>query len=128
MQLLQSFIYSIKHSLSLVCLSAIYHLSVIAILSFKMCEGCAAVLDTVKKFLLEKVVRMKKPEAKIIGVEIEDVSRDGVTLKIKISVNNPHVRSLPISEISYTVNSADRFVAPLPVLYVFKSLYNIGSH
>ena len=70
-------------------------------------------LDMANKFLLEKVVRIKKPAAKIVGVAIEDVSSDGVTLNTKISVDNPYAKSLPVSEISYAVQSADRFVVRL---------------
>ena len=67
-------------------------------------------LDMVNKFLLEKVVRIKKPAAKIVGVAIEDVSSESVTLNIKISVDNPYAKSLPVSEISYAVKSTDRMI------------------
>ena len=70
-------------------------------------------LNMANKFLLEKVVRIKKPATKIIGVAIEDVSRDGVTLNAKISVDNPNEKSLLVSEISYTIKRADRFVVRL---------------
>ena len=67
-------------------------------------------LDRARKFLLEKMGNIiKKPEAKVVDVDIKDLSRDGATYIAKVSVSNPYITPIPIGEISYTLKSADRF-------------------
>ncbi|CBI40417.3 hypothetical protein VitviT2T_023861 [Vitis vinifera] len=69
-------------------------------------------LDRARKFLLEKMGNIiKKPEAKVVDVDIKDLSRDGATYIAKVSVSNPYITPIPIGEISYTLKSADRVVA-----------------
>ncbi|XP_034709911.1 desiccation protectant protein Lea14 homolog [Vitis riparia] len=69
-------------------------------------------LDRARRFLLEKMGNIiKKPEAKVVDVDIKDLSRDGATYIAKVSVSNPCITPIPIGEISYTLKSADRAVA-----------------
>ncbi|KAJ9681386.1 hypothetical protein PVL29_020324 [Vitis rotundifolia] len=64
-----------------------------------------------RRFLSEKMGNIiKKPEAKIVGVDIKDLSREGVTYNAKVSVSNPYIVAIPIGEISYTLKSADRMI------------------
>ena len=93
--------------------SSPFHFSVDCGIFFSVGEGCGAMLQMfggARRFLLEKMGNIiKKPEAKIVGVNIKDLSRDGVTYNAKVSVSNPYIVPIPIGEISYTLKSADRF-------------------
>ena len=62
------------------------------------------------KFLSEKMgIRIKKPTAEVVGVEIKELSRDGVTYSATVAVSNPYIIPIPIGELSYTLKSDGRF-------------------
>lgn len=53
---------------------------------------------------------MEKPEAKMIDVGLKDVSLNYITYNAKVSLTNPYTTPVPISGISYTLKTANRFV------------------
>jgi LEA14-like dessication related protein len=67
-------------------------------------------LDKAKNFIAEKVADMPKPEASITDVDFKGVSRESVEYLAKIDVSNPYSTSIPICEIKYSFQSANRFV------------------
>ncbi|KAF9605638.1 hypothetical protein IFM89_017981 [Coptis chinensis] len=67
-------------------------------------------LSSAKNYVTDKIANIKKPEAELKDVDLSDVSRDSVTLKGKISVNNPYDRSIPICEISFVLKSGGRVI------------------
>lgn len=70
----------------------------------------SGLIDKAKNYVSEKVAEMKKPEATVTDVDLNDVSRECITYNAKVSVSNPYSTSIPICEISYTLKSADRYV------------------
>eukprot|EP00262_Sarcandra_glabra_P010439 TRINITY_DN25730_c0_g1_i1.p1 TRINITY_DN25730_c0_g1~~TRINITY_DN25730_c0_g1_i1.p1 ORF type:complete len:152 (-),score=18.01 TRINITY_DN25730_c0_g1_i1:160-615(-) len=71
----------------------------------------AKLVDKAKNFVIEKIARIEKPEADLTDLSVKDVSRDSVTFHAQLSVTNPYTHDIPISEISYTLKSANRVIA-----------------
>ncbi|XP_074324536.1 desiccation protectant protein Lea14 homolog [Apium graveolens] len=71
----------------------------------------AALVDTAEELVIEKTAETGKPEAKLIHVGLKDVSLDYITYNAKVSVTNPYTIPIPISEISYTLKTANRDIA-----------------
>lgn len=78
---------------------------------------CELFVGTIK-FFLEKMGRgITMPTAAVVGLEIKDLNRDGVTYNAKVAVSNPFIVPIPIGQISYTLKSDDRFhFHPFPTL------------
>ncbi|KAL5701942.1 Late embryogenesis abundant protein Lea14-A [Ranunculus cassubicifolius] len=68
-------------------------------------------IESAKNFVAEKIANIKYPEAELKDVDLDDVNRDHVVLKGKVSVNNPYNHSIPICDISFVLKSVDREIA-----------------
>lgn len=81
----------------------------------------AGLVDTAEEFGTEKAAEMEKPEAKVIHVCLKEVSLYYITYNAKVTVTNPYSSPVPISEISYTLKTANRFV----ILFPFHFHYSV---
>ncbi|RAL54180.1 unnamed protein product [Cuscuta campestris] len=68
-------------------------------------------VEKAKNYVGEKLASMPMPEASISDVDIKGISVDGISYHVKVDVKNPYSSSIPICEIRYVLNSADREIA-----------------
>ncbi|PKA63483.1 Late embryogenesis abundant protein Lea14-A [Apostasia shenzhenica] len=68
-------------------------------------------LNKAKEFVAETIAQVKKPEAELSDLVLDRLDSSGAAFRGRVSVRNPYHHSIPICEVSYSLQSAGREIA-----------------